>query len=406
MIATPVQLPKHSGLRPRLITSESEFAGCRESWNAVAGDNVFCRHEWMHNWWRSFRVEGRDQLVIVVLTDSDGRWVGFAPWYLTRSMRRGYRIRQLASGSACSDYASLAAVAGREEEVGRCLANTIDRADLLPSFPAFDLLEIEAFTRDDAIVGAFLDRLAATDILVNTQEFAGTWRSELGTSWREYENRLHKSFRRKTRKAASRLLEPAYSAQVCTTPSGIEQHWQTFVQLHQRRRESLGEPGCFADPRFEQFLRRATTELAATGRSQINLFHLDGKPLAANLEFAAGDAVFMYQTGFDPDLIRLEPGHITFTWALGRAIERGFRWFDFLRGDEPYKSRWKSSRVPLYRSHIVPDRRAARLRYGVWSAGRHMRGWMQSLSAPAPRAANRLPSATETSDQPDDSSTC
>ena len=94
----------------RLITTEDEFAASRENWNALAGDRMFHRWEWMYSWWQSYRSTG--ELVIAVVMDQNNRWVGIAPWFKSSSAGRGQVVRTLASGLACSDYTSVAVRSG------------------------------------------------------------------------------------------------------------------------------------------------------------------------------------------------------------------------------------------------------------------------------------------------------
>ncbi|HEY4593430.1 MAG TPA: GNAT family N-acetyltransferase, partial [Thermoanaerobaculia bacterium] len=54
--------------------------------------------------------------------------------------------------------------------------------------------------------------------------------------------------------------------------------------------------------------------------------------------------VYFYQSGFDPAHSALSPGTLLVAQAIRRAIEEGKTAFDFLRGDEPYKRRWKPQR--------------------------------------------------------------
>lgn len=367
--------------RTELITSVEQFAACRRAWNELAGTRLFHRWEWMYHWWQAFGSDSK--LVIVTIVDGNGRWIGIAPWFKTVSTRQGSIVRQLASGTACSDYASLAIRPGYEAIAGAIIAEIIDGTAHSDVFGDVDLFELEGHLGDDPGIAFLLEALDDGRARVTQEEFAGTWQSQLPDSWEDFEGRLHRSFRRKTRKASRRLGQPEFTARALWDPASIADAWPTFSDLHQRRRQSLGDPGCFADPRFESFLANATVSLAESARAQINLLEYMDRPLAANLEFVAGDSVYMYQTGFDPGYIELEPGHITFTWAIQASIERGFQNFDFLRGDEPYKSRWKSSRIPLYRTQIVPNRLPARLRQGVRVAGRHVRNWTRSVRAVA-----------------------
>ena len=111
-------------------------------------------------------------------------------------------------------------------------------------------------------------------------------------------------------------------------------------RLHTLRFESKGEPGVFADPQFESFLRSAVLDFDRDGKCEIIIASQNGRAIAAQLYFDSADGFQMYQSGYDPDAMKLEPGHLLFTAMVRKAINRGDSHFDFLRGNEPYKEYW------------------------------------------------------------------
>ena len=57
--------------------------------------------------------------------------------------------------------------------------------------------------------------------------------------------------------------------------------------------------------------------------------------------------------------MKLEPGHLLFTAMVRRAIDRGDSYFDFLRGNEPYKEYWGAephaqNKLRMVAKKIVP----------------------------------------------------
>ena len=56
---------------------------------------------------------------------------------------------------------------------------------------------------------------------------------------------------------------------------------------------------------------------------------------------ALGKTVYYYQAGFDPEMNAFSPGNLLVAETIREAIEEGRLHFDFMRGDEPYKRRWK-----------------------------------------------------------------
>ncbi|MEJ5220685.1 MAG: GNAT family N-acetyltransferase [Tepidiforma sp.] len=104
-------------------------------------------------------------------------------------------------------------------------------------------------------------------------------------------------------------------------------------------RASSAAKAAFLTPSMEAFFRALAREFAPRGQLSLGLTTLDGRPAGAALTFEFGGTVFLYNSGYDPALAHLAPGLVSKAWTIRDAIERGFRRFDFLRGDEEYKRR-------------------------------------------------------------------
>jgi CelD/BcsL family acetyltransferase involved in cellulose biosynthesis len=368
-------------LKTRLIEDLSELGECRDAWNELAGGRIFHRWEWMHAWASVFCKKG--QLSAVLVTDEHGNWQGIAPWYKSKSVTRGTVVRQLASGAACSDYASIATRRGMEFHVARHLIDVIQGNSHREAFGDIAVFELEGHTADDPVISKIRQFADEDGLEWDQQEISGTWVAPLATSWEQFERGLSKSFQRKTRKATSRLELPAITVERARTADEVTALWPDFVSLHQKRRNAIGEPGCFSDYEFGKFLCLASLNLADSGMTRLNVARFGNQPFAANLEFVCGDTTHAYQSGMDPQHALLEPGHLIFAHSIRKAIDEGLREFDFLRGDEPYKERWEAERVPLLRTRIIPPRMSAKLRNGIWAAGRNVRNWARTRVIPA-----------------------
>ena len=355
----------------RLITDEQEFARCQSVWNGVVGDRICLSWEWMHAWWQEM---GQGKLAIIVVEDSNGRWVGLAPWYKTKVMGRGRVVYCMGNGMACSDYVGAVAIPGYESDVAEHILQQISSNHSL--FSNVDLFEIEGYLKDDPVMRRLCRTVHADFAEVVEEPIGGVWKTDLEEDWGTYQGGLRKSFRRKTKKAVGRLLSDACQVKTATTAIEISQLWPTFVELHQRRRESLGQPGCFADVSFGAFLKLATLRLGDAERSQLQVIYYEGIPLASLLGFRAGNSLCLYQTGVDPECMGMEPGHMNFCSAIQSAINGSLNSVDFMRGDEPYKRFWNTERTELYRTRWVPHRFSANLRYSLITTGQLFRNWV------------------------------
>jgi CelD/BcsL family acetyltransferase involved in cellulose biosynthesis len=61
------------------------------------------------------------------------------------------------------------------------------------------------------------------------------------------------------------------------------------------------------------------------------------------------DAYLYYNAGVDPDARDLSPGVLMVAKYVERAIAKGKRRLDFLRGDEGYKYEWGAVDEPIQR---------------------------------------------------------
>ena len=150
-----------------------------------------------------------------------------------------------------------------------------------------------------------------------------------------------------------------------------------LIDLHQRRRRSLGQRGCFASPRFAAFHREVMPAMLAQGQLQLHWLELDGRPVAAEYHLAGGGVIYAYQSGIDPARLDAEPGRLITAALLRRAIRQGFSAYDFLRGDEPYKAHFCAAPRPMLALRAVAGRPLARLRHTLWLAAANVKQWIE-----------------------------
>jgi len=81
-------------------------------------------------------------------------------------------------------------------------------------------------------------------------------------------------------------------------------------------------------------------EMARHGRLWLTTLDLDGQPAAAWYGFSSRDTVYFYQSGRAPQWEDASVGLVLMGMMIRRAIERGYRRFDFLRGADAYKRDW------------------------------------------------------------------
>ena len=368
----------------RLITTNDELSALEGPWNALAAGAPMRSWTWLVTWWKYFQnpAEGRsrgiDRELHVIATYDETQsdvpqLIGLAPWYIERTAVRGNVIRPLGSGHVCTDHLSLVCEPQRQSEVATAVAE-----HLVANHNEWDCLELPAIDAGDPAISKLAEGFEARDCLLWQRAAGNCWIAELHSTWDEYFAGLSKSHRKQLTQWHRRYVANGRSAcHLVQHDDELERGWNILVDLHQRRWQRLGEPGCFASRAFHNFHRELASRLLAAGQLRMSWVDLDGTPIAAEYHFVGGNTVYTYQSGIDPERLDDSPGRLAHMLTIRRAVEEGYRRIDFLRGDEPYKAHWRAVPQPTYDCRVFPNRRLARLQGHVMTAALAVKGWMK-----------------------------
>lgn len=339
----------------------------------------FRRTAWLLNWWESFQSNG--DLFVLQVTDSQGAVVGVAPWYIDYSLRQGRVIRPLGSGDTCSDYLGILTTTEHEQHVLAALTEWLVAAAAGQHGPEnrWDLLDLVSVDAEDQTMLHFFDQLESSRNHVYRCDAPSCWRIELPGSWDDYLSMLGRSQRKRVRRMDRKwLLGGVAQLRTVTAADELPDAMQILIDLHQRRQASLGRPGCFADPAFTQFLTSAARDLLREQILRLHWMEMDGKPFAAEFQLTAGDSTYAYLGGMSDEMEEGSPGQIIQVAILKQCIQERQQVFDFLRGDETYKSHWGVREQKCCDYRVVPHRHTAQLRHQAWVAGGAMKQWIRT----------------------------
>lgn len=126
-----------------------------------------------------------------------------------------------------------------------------------------------------------------------------------------------------------------------------------LVELHTARWQAEGQAGAFKDKRF-RFMLEYLLQCQDEGQADIRLFRLTADRRAVGLLLGMVDRreFFFFVSGYDISMREFSPGLILMSHVIKHAFSERFRTFDFLRGDEWYKTQWATGSVTDYRVRI------------------------------------------------------
>ncbi len=364
-------------LTTRLITTSTELTDLEMPWNILAAGYPMRSWSWLATWWEHYGTPGDRELYLIAVYDESesgsGALVGLAPWFIEHTHLSGSIIRPLGSGEVCTDHQSLLYRPDQLTSVATHIAEflTTNNED-------WDQLELRDVDEDDPAIELLIGELEASEALVSGERGMNCWVANLPETWDLYLKSVSQSHRRQLRRCQENMVDSKRSqCHLVTTEAELAEAWPMLVELHQRRRASLGEPGCFASPQFHDFHRDLADRLLARGQLRMSWNELDGVPFTADYHFTSPDTVYTYQSGIDTNRLDNSPGRLAYMRTFQGAIAEGFTKLDFLRGDEPYKAHFRGVAHPMYDYQVFPNRALARCRGHVTLAAKSVKQWVQ-----------------------------
>lgn len=228
------------------------------------------------------------------------------------------------AGSPLADYTGFVCAPGEEGPALAALADHLRRRTDWRFFQIRDALDprLESFLAHFAGAGFRIERHPSTPCPC----------LELDPDWETFLARRPRPRMRREIRHDLRALEklPGFRRSGLTGDGSAQ--IAVLLDLWQRRW------GVLPEPQLAQY-RAIFRACHAAGRLWLDILWDRDVPVTGLLGFLDRDrdSFRFYITGFDRRYAALSPGTVIVAHAIREAIRAGYRFFDFLRGDEPYK---------------------------------------------------------------------
>ncbi|HET8948354.1 MAG TPA: GNAT family N-acetyltransferase [Candidatus Polarisedimenticolia bacterium] len=363
-------------IKTATVTDGESFRRLRGEWTELLAsspsDTVFLTWEWLHTWWE--HCAGPRRLALLAVRDGKDL-IALAPLAVRppQSSRLSFtrRLEFLGTGAAGSDYLDLIVREGEEDRAVPAIEEALERVDA-----AIDLAQTRAGALAERLAGSLQQRgwwLRRT--VTNACPFIPL----SGLSWSSYLQGLGPSHRANlNRRVRTLTRDHDVAFEAAGTEPERRRAFEALVALHNARRAELGSDA-FDRPGRVAFHDRFSALALEQGWLRLFVLRLDGQPVASLYGLRYRDVFSFYQSGFDPSWAHLSVGLVTMGWSIRQAIDEGASEFDFLHGEESYKSLWTQTRRPLGRLEIYPPRAAGALARRMDDAGRGARRLARAL---------------------------
>lgn len=365
-------------LTVRLIERAEDLQPLAGHWQRLAGEIPFRQWYW-HDSWRRYFSDPQAGFTLAVYRGD--HCVGLVPLVRQRGVSWCRHLHWSGSTGACSDHQAVLALDADRQAVAIAAADWLVEAaqGRVGYEPAvWDLIDIDGWDGSDSGNQTLLNRLQERGCAVHSRSSVSTWRISLPADLADYPAMLSQSSRRKVRTAMRQLDDQQFQVRWSDSVTDLQDVWSCLVELHQRRRTSLGDAGCFADLRFTRFLWDVVTASYQAGKLDLAALWDQSRPIAAEIAFRGGNTTYAYQIGIDPQSLRLNPGWLINSALIRRVSAAGLTQIDMCRGDSEYKHRLGATPTECFSYRIAAPRIKARLLDTALVAGSLVKDWCRT----------------------------
>ncbi len=322
-----------------LLIREEEFAAMEQEWNTLlcssAANTPFLTHQWLYSWWQAFGT-GSELYIILCYGYIDGirTLVAIFPAYITKPYLFPIRrLRLLGSEVVTSDFLDVIVARGWEDEVLAALQKRCcNRGNV-------HLAELTDLRAESPFVGSVKSGLRSGCSLQDWPVEKICPYIALPETSEQYFSDLSRSVRKNFQYYRRKLEKQGCFLEIIQRKEELEQGMADFSRLHLSRRSQKGDLGIFASEAQKKFYSDIVKRFFQAGWLELAFLNIDGKRVAGVCQFNYDDAIYYYQTGYDVAWEKSSVGFVLNGLLIERAIVQGKTSYEFLRGEEGYKSR-------------------------------------------------------------------
>jgi len=173
----------------------------------------------------------------------------------------------------------------------------------------------------------------------------------LPATWEGYLEQLTSKQRHEVRRKLRRLSEMGdIEYRVIQDVDAVDKKMDDFLRMFAGSRQ---DKSIFLTPRIESFFRSLADAMARSGLLRMGVLELNGRAAAMVMCFDYLDCRYLYNSGYDAQYGYLSVGVLSKVLCIKNSLEQGIPRFDFLKGDESYKSYLGGKEIPLSRCQIM-----------------------------------------------------
>jgi CelD/BcsL family acetyltransferase involved in cellulose biosynthesis len=318
--------------------------------------------DWFRAWNQRLTQEDRGgrRPHVLVVKKKDGAIVGIVPLIHRTASRFGVAVRKLESVDTLADYHDFALgndLAGQSKAIADFLVATQNQWDLA------DLRDLRLGGSALALIGG-----ALSDAGLRYRALPEKDRSPylpIGGDSVAIMEKLSGHVRRTLRKRMDRAKAFGLRVGIIENPQDQAGLLEKMIALEARKCSD----GKLQQPfigRFREVFQSLFDTLGPRSWVYVALMELDERPVAWQLGFRCGKRLWDYNKAYDRTFSQFAPGTLLVAALLDYGFSHAYEEYDFLRGEEPYKTVWSTGFHNRFRLMVWSKRWISRSRAFVY----------------------------------------
>lgn len=325
----------------RLVEDNDGFLALKNDWNRLAKDLIPINDfDWMYKWWK-YNSDGNELKIVVA--EKDTKILGIAPLYIQNTKAFKFvPVKKLCLlGGQVSDYLDfIIPQTSKRESVFEALLNYI-----------FNNIKVDeiSFSQINSDYKNFDLWKKYTSVKnLDFQPYRECHRIDFSkyNSFEEYFNQLSKSHKRSIKARMTKVNKELDSHEFVFKREITESDIDTIAQINIKRQKFLYEAKD-RKQRFCYFTDRQKADFIKDYFSNADLKDKFVAYLKCNEQIASyililtdEKSMYLWNMAFDCDFEFCAPTKVLINELIKYAFENNYRYFDFMRGNDPYKIKW------------------------------------------------------------------
>jgi hypothetical protein len=329
----------------RIIKTKEAFFLLQDEWKHLLSlmeePCIFLTWEWMYTWWNDYCSGNSScELFIITFYNERGELIGILPTYLKKCWGlwniSNWQLQFLGGGFESPDHLDIISEVSHRESFLRATLSYLKKLE-----PPIDFIAFHDLRGSSPTIDLLLKITKEYHILSKKYIASVCPYLKLPDHYEKYLSTLSSKFRFNLKRYTKIVLEKDKAQFVeVKEKEELNEKIDKLFSLHDMRWQNKKMESGFSHDKIKEFHMHLSHALL--DRSYLRFFYLgvQSEIIACLYCFEYHHKLYYYQSGFDPDWSKKSVGTVLIGKIIEKSIAEGKEEFDFLRGDEEYKTRW------------------------------------------------------------------